>query len=93
MPGETAHTEAEREALAMALHASRPDEESARSLALILNGSANPQLVVYHLALLPSKLLTGFAAGLGEEFDFEKYVQKMLHHKPGRLDGDTQEKE
>ncbi len=82
------HIEAEREALAMALHVTRPDDESARSLALLLNDSPNPQLLIYYLALLPSKLMNGYAAGLGEEFNFEKYVEKILHDKPRRLDGD-----
>jgi hypothetical protein len=78
-PYTAAHIAAQRDALAMAIHAARGDSEF---VAHTFNGSEHGELVIHMLARLPYLLVTGYAAAHDEEIDFEAQCEEMLRGLP-----------
>jgi hypothetical protein len=74
-----AHITAQRDALAMAIHAARGDSEF---VARTFNGSEQPELTIHMLARLPYLLVTGYAAEHDEAIDFEGRCEEMLRGLP-----------
>lgn len=74
-----AHITAQRDALAMAIHAARGDVEF---VAHTFNGSEQPELTIHMLARLPYLLVTGYAAEHDETVDFEGRCEEVLRGLP-----------
>jgi len=71
--------EAQRDSIAMASAAYRNDPEG---VAVIWNGNANKQRLVWHMSRLPALLLEGLARDYGETFDFAGQAEELLRGLP-----------